>query len=101
LLSALGFSPRACREHPCECLENFVPNIKSAKKNMRKTRAATARNKAQRSALRTALRKAGAADATPDQQRSAVQLLDRAARKGLVHPNAAARRKSRMATKRG
>ena len=78
-----------------------MPNIKSAKKNMRKTRAATARNKAQRSALRTALRKAGAADATPDQQRSAVQLLDRAARKGLVHPNAAARRKSRMATKRG
>jgi len=78
-----------------------VPNIKSAKKNMRKTRAATARNKAQRSALRTALRKASAADATPDQQRSAVQLLDRAARKGLVHPNAAARRKSRMATKRG
>ncbi|MGH7626760.1 MAG: 30S ribosomal protein S20 [Gemmatimonadaceae bacterium] len=57
-----------------------MPNIKSAKKNMRKTRAATARNKAQRSALRTALRKATGADATPDQQRSAVQLLDRAAR---------------------
>jgi len=78
-----------------------VPNIKSAKKNMRKSRAAAVRNKAQRSALRTALRKATTPGATPDQQRSAVQLLDRAARKGLVHPNAAARHKSRMATKRG
>lgn len=78
-----------------------MPNIKSAKKNMRKSRAAAVRNKAQRSTLRTAIRKASAPGATPDQQRAAVQLLDRAARKGLVHPNAAARRKSRMATKRG
>lgn len=74
-----------------------MPNIKSAKKDMRKSRVATVRNRAQRSALRTALKRAGAADATEEQRRNAVTLLDRAARKGLIHKNAAARRKSRLA----
>jgi small subunit ribosomal protein S20 len=76
-----------------------VPNIASAKKNMRKTRAATARNRAQRSALRTALKKAQAPGATAEVKLRAVSLLDRAARKGLVHRNAAARHKSRLAKK--
>jgi small subunit ribosomal protein S20 len=75
----------------------FVPNIASAKKNMRKSRAAKVRNRAQRSALRTAMKKAKSPDATPEAQRAAAQLLDRAARKGLIHRNAAARQKSRIA----
>jgi small subunit ribosomal protein S20 len=75
-----------------------VPNIASAKKNMRKTRAATVRNRAQRSALRTALKRAKAPTATAEERTTAVSLLDRAARKGLIHANAAARHKSRMAT---
>jgi small subunit ribosomal protein S20 len=58
-----------------------------------------ARNRAQRSALRTALKKAHASGAPADEQLVAVKLLDRAARKGLIHPNAAARNKSRMAKK--
>ena len=74
-----------------------MPNIASAKKNMRKSRAATVRNRAQRSALRTALKKARAAGATADIRLAAVKLLDRAARKGLIHANAAARQKSRLA----
>jgi small subunit ribosomal protein S20 len=74
-----------------------MPNIASAKKNMRKSRAAQVRNRAQRSTLRTALKKAKAENASPEAKAEAVTLLDRAARKGLVHPNAAARRKSRMA----
>ena len=74
-----------------------MPNIASAKKNMRKTRAATVRNRAQRSALRTALKKAKAPSATAGERALAVKLLDRAARKGLVHQNAAARQKSRLA----
>lgn len=74
-----------------------MPNIASAKKNMRKSRAAAIRNRAQRSALRTALKNAVATDATPAVKTLAVQLLDRAARKGLIHKNAAARRKSRLA----
>ncbi len=64
---------------------------------MRKTRAATIRNRAQRSALRTALKKAAADGATDAERLHAVRLLDRAARKGLIHKNAAARRKSRLA----
>lgn len=76
-----------------------MPRIDSAKKNMRKSRAAAVRNRAQRSELRTAVKKAGAADATDAQRKRAVQLLDRAARKGLIHRNAAARRKSHLAKK--
>lgn len=74
-----------------------MPNIASAKKNMRKSRAATVRNRAQRAALRTALKKAKAPDATPAAKLEAISLLDRAARKGLVHRNNAARHKSRLA----
>ena len=74
-----------------------MPNIASAKKNMRKSRAATVRNRAQRSALRTALKKAKAPTSTEQERESAISLLDRAARKGLIHKNTAARHKSRMA----
>ena len=76
-----------------------VPNIASAKKNMRKSRAAAVRNRAQRSALRTALKKARAADASPETVLQAVSLMDRAARKGLIHKNKAARHKRQLARK--
>ena len=75
-----------------------MPNIASAKKNMRKSRTATVPNRAQRAALRTALKKAKAPTSTAEERTSAVSLLDRAARKGLIHANAAARHKSRLAT---
>lgn len=76
-----------------------MPNIASAKKNLRKSRAAEVRNRAQRSALRTALKKAKSAEASEDVRLAAVRLLDRAARKGLIHRNAAARQKSAIARK--
>ena len=76
-----------------------MPKIDSAKKNMRKSRAANIRNRAQRATLRTVLKAATASDASPEIKLSAVSLLDRAARKGLIHKNTAARRKSRMARK--
>lgn len=63
---------------------------------MRKSRAATVRNRAQRSALRTALKKARASGASADVKLAATRLLDRAARKGLIHPNNAARNKSKL-----
>lgn len=74
-----------------------MPNIDSAKKNMRKSRAAAVRNRAQRSALRTALKKARTPEATDADRVTAVSLLDRAARKNLIHRNAAARLKSQLA----
>jgi small subunit ribosomal protein S20 len=73
-----------------------VPKIDSAKKNMRKSRAANIRNRAQRANLRTVLKKAKAGDATAEAKLEATSLLDRAARKGLIHKNTAARHKSRM-----
>ena len=76
-----------------------MPRIKSAKKALRQSYTRQARNRAQRSALRTAVkhvRLATAADAAQAYAK-AVQLLDRAARKGLIHPNNAARHKSRLA----
>ena len=74
-----------------------MPRIASAKKNMRKTKVATARNRAQRSALRTALKTTKETASSGDDKAKAVQLLDRAARKGLIHKNAAARQKSSLA----
>jgi small subunit ribosomal protein S20 len=76
-----------------------VPNIQSAKKNMRKSRAATIRNRAQRSALRTALKKAKTEEASAEDRVQAISLLDRAARKGLIHRNSAARQKSSLMKK--
>ncbi len=64
---------------------------------MRKSRAATVRNRAQRAALRTALKKAATTGADETTRREAAATLDRAARKGLIHKNTAARQKSRIA----
>jgi small subunit ribosomal protein S20 len=74
-----------------------VPRIASAKKNMRKSRAAAVRNRAQRAALRTAVKNAKVAGASSEVKRAATTLLDRAARKGLIHANNAARHKSQVA----
>ena len=74
-----------------------MPNLKSSKKNMRKSRAAQVRNRAQRATLRTVVKKAYAEGATPEAKLAAVSMLDRAARKGLIHRNAAGRNKSRLA----
>ncbi len=74
-----------------------MPNIASAKKNLRKSRAAEIRNRAQRSELRTALKKARSTEADDATRQAATRLLDRAARKGLIHPNNAARHKSQIA----
>ncbi|HVH08905.1 MAG TPA: 30S ribosomal protein S20 [Gemmatimonadales bacterium] len=76
-----------------------MPRIKSAKKAMRQGRARHQRNRAQLSALRTALkrvRSAQTAEQAGGAYRIATRLLDRAARKHLIHPNTAARHKSRL-----
>ena len=80
-------------------LEEAVPRIKSAKKRMRQSAAATARNRTQRSQLRSAIRKvrAAAQGEAAEAYAAAVTLIDRAGRKNLIHRNAAARQKSRLA----
>ena len=77
-----------------------MPKIRSSKKRMRQTRARTLRNRTKRSQLRTAIKKVRTAAAGAEAQQAygeAVKLLDRAGRKHLVHPNTAARHKSRLA----
>ena len=78
-----------------------MPNIKSAKKRVLVTRTKTERNKAQKSALRTSLKKAVSAIEGGDTSAAAVKLavksIDKAAAKGIMHKNTAARRKSALA----
>jgi small subunit ribosomal protein S20 len=62
---------------------------------MRQARARTEHNRAARSAVRTAVKKARATT-TKDTVNEAIRVLDRGARKGTIHRNAAARKKSRL-----
>ena len=73
-----------------------MPKIRSAKKRMRQARTRALRNRSQRSAVRTAVKKARQ-EPTAETVAAAVRTLDRSARKRLIHPNAAARKKSRLA----
>ena len=78
-----------------------MPRTKSAKKQMRQAKSRTARNRSQRSALRSALKKVRALTDSSERAaafRAAERLLDRSARKLLIHPNTAARIKSRLGT---
>jgi len=76
-----------------------VANIKSQKKRNLTNAKAAERNKAVKSELKTrvktATKTAGTAD-NAEALRMAVKRLDMAAAKGIIHPNQAARRKSRL-----
>lgn len=80
-----------------------MPNIKSAKKRVKVIAAKTARNKAERSALKTEIKKANAAIETGENKdealRAATKSIDQAVAKGLLHKNTAARKKSALAKK--
>jgi small subunit ribosomal protein S20 len=76
-----------------------VPRIKSASKRMRQGRTRTTLNRTHRSQLRTAVKKVRTATGAEAKAayEEAVKLLDRAGRKAIIHKNAAARTKSRLA----
>jgi len=77
-----------------------MANIKSQIKRNRQNERAHERNKAVRTALKTASKKVRTASSTEDAQilaREASRALDKAASKGIVHKRTAARRKSRLA----
>ena len=76
-----------------------MPNIKSAKKRVLVSRANYERNKAYRSALRTAVKKADAAIDAGSADMAAVKKIDQAAVKGIIHKNNAARKKSALVTR--
>lgn len=83
-----------------------MANIKSQKKRILTNAKATARNKAVRSELKTRIKTAvayaastGEPDTNADEVRLAIKKLDKAAAKGIIHKNQAARRKARLMAK--
>jgi small subunit ribosomal protein S20 len=80
-----------------------MPNIKSAKKRVKVNAAKAAQNKAARSALKTEIKIANAAiesgENTVEAVKAAQKKIDKAAAKGLLHKNTAARKKSALAKK--
>ena len=76
-----------------------MANIKSAIKRNRQNEKRAAANKIVRSQMRTYTKKALAAAGTDESDESlrlAVKHIDKAASKGIIHKNAAARKKSRL-----
>lgn len=82
-----------------------MANTKSAQKAIRVSERRRLRNKPIRSALKTHVKKAEKAISSPAAGQvqeavvDAISALDKAATKGVIHPNAAARRKSRLMKK--
>ena len=82
-----------------------MPNIKSAKKRVLVAERNRVRNRTWKSAVRTvrnnvadAVKSTSAKDAKAALSQ-AYEVIDKAVAKGVLHKNAAARRKSRLATK--
>ncbi len=71
-----------------------MPNIKAAIKWQRQTERRTLRNLDLKTRLKTLFKKA---KANPEQASSVEAQFDKAARKGVIHPNKAARKKARLA----
>jgi small subunit ribosomal protein S20 len=82
--------------------EDFMANTASAKKAVRKIAARTEVNKSRRSRMRTFVRKVEEAISAGDHKvavealRAAEPEIHRAAQKGIVHANLAARKVSRL-----
>ena len=78
-----------------------MANIKSQEKRNRQNLVRRERNKSVRSDMKTSIKKveaaAAAGERTVELLRVAQQKIDIAAQKGVLHPNAAARKKSRLA----
>ena len=82
-----------------------MPNIKSSKKDVLSSKIAYEKNKADKSVLKTNLKKFDAALESGDKAAAecaykvAVQTVDKAVQKGLLHKNNAARKKSSLTLK--
>ena len=79
-----------------------MANIKSSKKDIIRSRAAYEMNKANKSEMKTVIKKFEAAVLTGDRAaaevayKAAIVIIDKAAGKGLLHKNTAARKKSSL-----
>lgn len=79
-----------------------MPNIKSAEKRVRQTKARTLRNRSVKTRVKTFRKKVQNAveEGTKDEAEAQLKLffksVDKAAKQNVIHKNAAARYKSRM-----
>ena len=79
-----------------------MPNTKSATKRLRQSKVRRDRNRSIKSSVRSQLRKvresikSGETGKAEEEFRLATKKLDKAAAKGALHPNTAARLKSRL-----
>ena len=82
-----------------------MPNIKSSMKDVIRSKVAYEKNKADKSAMKTAIKKFDAAVVAGDKAAAeaayklAVKEVDQAGLKGLLHKNNAARKKSSLTLK--
>ncbi len=77
-----------------------MPNNKQAKKRVRQNETRATENKIVRSSMRTAIRRvvdAESAEAAEAALPQAMKRIDKAAKKNIIHDNAAARYKNRVA----
>ena len=79
-----------------------MPIIKSAKKRVKIAAKKTLRNKEWKTKLKTSIKafekilEEGDASAAQDKLNQAIKVIDKAASKGVIHKNNAARKKSRL-----
>lgn len=79
-----------------------VPNIQSAKKRVKVSETKNLRNRMVKSGVKTSIRKLNAAmtegaDAAATQYVATTSAIDKAVAKGIIHKNAANRKKARLA----
>lgn len=73
-----------------------MPNVKSAKKRMVQNAKRQERNRAAKSAMKSAIKKAKAEPQNETATRSALSIIGKTAKHGMIHPNKAARLASRL-----
>ncbi|WP_277584537.1 30S ribosomal protein S20 [Psychrobacillus antarcticus] len=81
-----------------------MPNIKSAIKRVKTNERLNTQNAKAKSAMRTAVKKAETAALNSEENannliKTAIQQVEKAASKGLIHKNAASRKKSQLMKK--
>lgn len=99
----VGTSERSLEPQPTEGGDNLAKRIKSGLKRVEVAERNRQRNVAVKSAVKTRIKRVNEAmnhgedqALTADLLKVAISTIDRAARKGILHPNTAARRKSRL-----
>jgi len=79
-----------------------LPNIKSAEKRARQAAVRTERNRRVKSVVKTSIRRfkealqSGDGESAREKLKAAIRQIDKAAARGVIHKNNAARRKSRL-----